>query len=123
MAAEVIPDVKKATLRDAVNRNVERGATVSMDELMSYGLLKPDGYQHGAVKHGAKEYAYCDYRQGVTHQTNTVESFWRLFKNSVRSTHIHVSAKYMDRYLREFTFRANHWKMQKAMLDLLIASF
>lgn len=123
MAAEVIPDVKKATLRDTVNRNVERGATVSTDELMSYGLLTPDGYKHGAVKHGAKEYAFYDYRQGVTHHTNTVESFWKLFKNSVRSTHIHVSVKYMDRYLREFTFRANHRKMQNAMFDLLIASF
>lgn len=122
MAAEVIPDVKKATLRDAVNRNVERGATVSTDELMSYGLLAPDGYEHGAVKHGAKQWAKKT-DQGVMHHTNTVEGFWRLFKASVRSTHIHVSAKYMDRYLREFTFRANHRKMQNAMFDLLIANF
>lgn len=123
MAAEVIPNVKKTTLREVVNRNVEPGATVSTDELMSYGLLTPDGYQHGTVKHGPKEFAYYDYRQGVTHHTNTVESFWRLFKNSIASTHIHVSAKYMDRYLREFTFRSNHRKMQNAVFDLLIASF
>jgi transposase len=54
--------------------------------------------------------------------TNTVESFWKLFKASVRSTHVHVSAKYMDRYLGEFTFRSNHREMRNAMLDLLIAA-
>lgn len=110
MAAEVIPNVKKATLRDVVSRNVEPGATVSTDELMSHGLLRPDGYEHGTVKHGAKEWA-SENAKGVVHHTNTAEGFWRLFKDSVRSTHIHVSSKYMDRYLREFTFRANHRKM------------
>lgn len=122
IVTEVVPDVKKATLREAVNRNVEPGTIVSTDELMSYGLLEDDGYKHGVVKHGAKEWAYYDYRHDATHHTNTVESFWRLFKNSVRSTHIHVSPKYMNRYLREFTFRANHREMKNAMFDLLIGA-
>lgn len=122
LATEIIPDVKKATLREVVNRNVESGSIVSTDELMSYGLLTGDGYVHGAVKHGAKEWSYYDYRQGVTHSTNSVESFWRLFKASVRSTHVHISQKYMDRYLGEFTFRANHREMQNAMFDLLIGA-
>lgn len=122
MATEVIPNVKKVTLREATLRNVEPGSTVSTDELMSYGLLEGDGYQHGMVKHGAKEYAYYDYRHDAVHHVNHVESFWRLFKKSVASTHIHVSAKYMDRYLREFTFRANHRERENAMFDLLIAS-
>lgn len=122
LVTEVIPDVKKATLRDVVNRNVETGSTVSTDELFSYGLLEGDGYTHGTVKHGAKEWAYYDYRHGVTHHVNHVESFWKLFKASVRSTHIHVSAKYMDRYLGEFTFRSNHRQMENAMFDLLIGA-
>jgi len=122
MATEVIPDVKKATLRDATLRNVEPGSIVSTDELISYGLLNDDGYTHGTVKHGAKEFAYYDYRHGVTHHTNHVESFWRLFKKSVTSTHIHISAKHMDRYLGEFTFRLNHREMENAMFDLLIGA-
>lgn len=119
---EVIPDVKKATLRDVTLRNVEPGSTVSTDELMSYGLLSGDGYQHGSVKHGAKEFAYYDYRRRATHHTNTVESFWKLFKASVRSTHIHVSSKYMQRYLDEFSFRANHRQMVNGMFDLLVSA-
>ena len=54
--------------------------------------------------------------------TNNVESFWRLFKNSVTSTHIHVSSKYMQRYLNEFAFRSNHRHQGNAMFDLLIAA-
>lgn len=83
LTTEVIPNVKKDTLRGVVLNNVEKGSTVSTDELMSYGLLEGDGYKHGSVKHGAKEWAYYDYRHGATHHTNTVESFWKLFKASV----------------------------------------
>lgn len=122
LTTEVIPDVKKATLRDVVNRNVEPGSIVSTDELMSYGLLTGDGYVHGAVKHGAKEWSYYDYRHGATHSTNSFEAFWRLLKASVRSTHIHVSGKYIDRYLGEFSFRSNHREMKSAMFDLLIGA-
>jgi transposase len=39
MAAEIIPNVKKDTLRSVVLDKVEAGATVSTDELYSYGLL------------------------------------------------------------------------------------
>jgi transposase len=120
MIAKAIPNVKSATLRHQVLSNVAEGAIVSTDELVSYGLLDGDGYKHGQVKHGAKEWSYYDYRHDATHHTNNVESFWTLFKRSIRSTHIHVSPKYMNRYLSEFTFRSNHREMQNAMFDLLI---
>ena len=120
--AQAVPDAKKDTLRSLVTDNVQPGAIVSTDEFVSYGLLTPDGYQHGVVKHGVKEFAYYDYRHKAVHHTNGVESFWKLFKNSIRSTHIHVSQKYMDRYLAEFTYLANHRQMENAMLDLLLAA-
>ncbi|WP_298223713.1 IS1595 family transposase [Acidocella sp.] len=119
--AEVIPNVKTVTLREVVIRNVEPGTTVSTDELYAYGLLDGDGYKHGAVKHGAKQWAKKDI-DGVKHHTNSVEGFWKLFKASVRSTHIHVSHKHMERYLGEFTFRSNHRQMENAMFDLLIGA-
>jgi len=120
MRAQAVPDAKKETLRAIVKGNAEPGSVVSTDKFVAYGLLAPDGYQHGAVKHGAKEWAYYDYRQDVTNYTNHVESFWKLFKSSLRSAHTHVSAKYMDRYLGEFTYRSNHRQMENAMFDLLI---
>src|SRR6185437_16212179 len=59
--AEVIPNVKTDTLKEVVNRTVEKGSIVSTDELVSYGLLTGDGYKHGQVKHGEKDYAHYDY--------------------------------------------------------------
>nr|WP_208402250.1 IS1595 family transposase [Sphingomonas oligoaromativorans] len=122
LVTRIIPDVKKPTLRAVVNEVVEKGSVVSTDELMSYGLLEGDGYVHGSVKHAAKEWSRYDYRQGVTHSTNAVEGFWRLFKASVRSTHVQISGKHMARYLDEFTFRANHRERMNAMFDLMVAA-
>ncbi|MCI0598684.1 MAG: IS1595 family transposase [Beijerinckiaceae bacterium] len=122
IAAQTIPNIKTETLRGVVLENVEKGSIVSTDELISYDLLRGDGYKHGTVKHGAKEWSYYDYRHDAVHNTNRVESFWRLFKRSIASTHIHISAKYADRYLGEFAFRSNHRQMRNAMFDLLIAA-
>jgi transposase-like protein len=73
IAAQVIPDVRMPTLRGVVLENVEPGSVVSTDELMSYGLLTGDGFIHGSVKHGAKEWSYYDYRTGETYSTNSIE--------------------------------------------------
>ncbi len=121
VAAQVIPNVRKDTLRDVVLQNVEPGSIVSTDELMSYGLLTGDGFTHGAVKHGAKEWSYYDYRTGETFHTNSIEGFWKLFKNSVRSTHIHISGEKMPLYLAEFCYRTNHRQFGNGMFDLLLS--
>ena len=121
--AEVIDNVKKPTLRKVVNENVEKGSTVSTDELMSYGLLTDDGYRHGRVTHSQKDWAHYDYRLNDVVSTNGVENFWRQFKHSVRSTHVSVSRQHMPKYLSEFTFRANHRDEVNRMFDRLIARF
>ncbi|HEX7779936.1 MAG TPA: IS1595 family transposase [Vicinamibacterales bacterium] len=122
MKAVVIPNVKKDTLRAVVLDNVEPGTVVSTDELYSYNLLTGDGFEHGSVKHGAGEYSRYDYRSGNTFHVNTVEGFWRLFKASVRSTHVQISAQHMQRYLDEFTFRASNRGRVNGMFDLLVGA-
>lgn len=121
IATTVLPNVKSETLRAAVNNKVEKGSTVSTDEFRAYNLLTEDGYQHGRVIHSQEQSVSVD-ANGVVHSTNSVESFWKLFKKSVASTHIHISAKHAERYLGEFAFRSNHRKMENAMFDLLIAA-
>jgi transposase len=120
--AKVVADTKKETLRAVVLDTVAKGSTVSTDESNSYGLLKGDGYTHGAMDHSRKEYAWTDRVTGTTWSTNGVESFWKLFKDSINSTHIHISPAKMDAYLAEFSFRSNHRQMKNAMFDLLIAA-
>jgi transposase len=120
--AKAVPNLRKESIRPFFYENVEKGAMVSTDEAPIYDLLKRKGYEHKAVNHSAKQYVAYNYRRNEWHHTNTIEGFWKLFKNSVNSTHIHVSGKYMDRYLGEFMFRSNHRQMANAMFDLLIAA-
>jgi len=116
-----------ATTRHGVSgKELQRQLGVTYKTAYRIGMkvreLMGDGYIHGAVKHAAKEWSRYDYRQGVTHSTNSVEAFWRLFKASVRSTHIQISGKHMQRYLDEFTFRANHRERVNAMFDLMVGA-
>jgi hypothetical protein len=122
MRTEIIPDAKAATLRKVVLENVQPKTTISTDEWRGYGLLTGDDYRHGTVNHSKKEWVKVDAATGVRHHVAHVESFWRLFKVSVKSTHVHVSAKYMQRYLDEFTFRSNHRRMKNAMFDLMLGA-
>jgi transposase len=116
LQAETIPDVTMGSLRKVIKRTVEPGSRVTTDERRGYNLLEGDGYKHYVVNHDQGEHV-----RGDDH-TNHVESFWQLFKNSIRSTHIHVSRDYMNLYLGEFTFRSNHRQMANAMFDLLISA-
>lgn len=119
--ARIIPDVKTKTIRPIVLDTIEPGSTISTDELKSYNLLTNDGFRHGRVNHGKGEYSRYVVKS-LSFHVNTVEGFWRLFKASVRSTHVHISPKYMQRYLSEFTFRANHRGRVNGMFDLLVGA-
>lgn len=120
--AKAVPNLRKETIRPFIYENVERGAAVSTDEAQIYELLKRKGYDHKAVNHSEEQWRAFNYRSGEWHHTNSIEAFWKIFKNSIKSTHIHVSAKYMDKYLGEFSFRSNHRQMTNAMFDLLISA-
>lgn len=122
MVTEVIPDATTASLKKVVLENVQPKTIISTDEWAGYNLLTAHDYQHGRVNHSAEEWARTDPETGVRHHVQNVESFWSMFKRSVRSTHIHISAKHMQRYLDEFTFRANHREMRNAMFDLIVGA-
>src|SRR6185369_10647469 len=122
MYAQPVPNTRQETIRDVVLGKVKRHSVVSTDEHGGYALLFREGYRHGRVNHAAGEYSRYDRHAHAWHHTNKIEGFWKLFKDSIKSTHIHVSSKYMDRYVKEFTFRANHRAMTNAMFDLLIAA-
>jgi hypothetical protein len=118
----IVPSVSLNTLRGVVLSHVEKGSTVSTDEAKAYNLLKGDGYIHGAVDHSQNEWSRTDRESGERFSTNSTESFWHLFKASIAGTHIHVSQKYPDRYLGEFSFRSNFRQRRNAMFDLLIGA-
>lgn len=117
VVTKVLKDTFRVTLYDIIKDNVKPGSTVSTDELTAYKTLGKEGYTHGAVKHGKKEYV-----RGI-HHTNSIEGFWSQLKRSIQSTHIHVSKKHLSKYLAEFEYRYNMRAMPRLMFSRLLASF
>ncbi len=113
----VVPNVRKATLERHILENIRGGATVSTDELTSYGKIARFGYDHGTVNHSADQWV-----DGI-HHTNSIEGFWSQIKRSIRGTHIHVSRKHLSKYLGEFEFRYNMRKQPEMMFPRLLLSF
>ena len=114
---KVVPNVRKKTLQPIIKKNVEKGSTVHTDELKSYtGLSKP-GYEHETVNHGAGEYV-----DGDCH-INGIEGFWARLKLSIRGTHVYVSKKHRQTYVKEFEYRYNMRKNPGQMFDRLLSAF
>lgn len=113
----VVHDVKAITLERHIVANVRAGATVSTDEFQSYVGLPARGYTHGTVNHSIDQWV-----DGI-HHVNTAEGFWSILKRSIRGTHVHVSRKHLPKYLAEFEFRWNLWKVPALMPPKLLASF
>jgi len=113
--ANVVPDVKRRTLEPIIRENVEPGSTVHTDELRSYLSLERAGYEHETVNHGAGEYVREDCH------VNAVEGFWARLKLSIRGTHVHVSGKHLEKYVKEFEYRYNRRKRPERMFADLVA--
>lgn len=114
---KVVPDSKTKTLEPIILENIKRGSTVHTDEWHAYKNLGSKGYDHNTVEHGAGEYS-----NGNCH-VNTLEGYWSFLKNGIRSTHIHVSKKHLEKYAKEFEYRFNSRKNPSQMFPELISSF
>jgi hypothetical protein len=102
----VIPDRKKKTLQAEVKTNVQAGAALYSDALLSYDGLERD-YAHQVVDHAV------EYVRGKVH-TNGLENFWSLFKRGINGTYVSVEPFHLFRYLDEQEFRFNNRGTRKA---------
>jgi hypothetical protein len=92
----------QATVCSIVRDNVARESHLLTDESNFYNRGLMDVRRHKRVKHTAGEYVRGD----VT--TNTVESYFSIFKRGMRGTYQHCAEKHLHRYLAEFDFRHNN---------------
>jgi len=99
---QVVTSNTKPILQGHVRENVEAGAALFSDALLSYVGLERD-YAHGVIDHAV---AYVD---GAVH-TNTLENFWSLLKRGINGTYISVEPFHLFRYLDEQAFRYNNRK-------------
>jgi transposase-like protein len=97
----VVDDLRPATLAPILNENIAMEARLMTDEAQHYKRIGKGYASHEAVHHGQDEYVRGD----VT--TNTVESYFSVFKRGMRGTYQHCAKKHLHRYLAEFDFRYN----------------
>jgi transposase-like protein len=114
---KIVKNAKRKTLYPLIEKAIKKGSTISTDEFRSYGTLGKQGYTHGTVEHGAKQYV-----NGI-HHVNSLEGFWSQIKRSIKGTHIHVSKKHLAKYLGEFEFRYNMRAIPYLMFDRLLTAF
>ncbi len=105
--ATVIPDRSKPTLQGKIREFVLPESMIFTDELKLYVGIGREYKGHKRIKHKARIYVEDDVG------TQNVESFFALFKNSVRGAHHNISTKYLSNYLDEYTFRWNHRKDER----------
>lgn len=98
-----IPDRQTHTVLDKVTKNIRKDAYLMTDDAGVYRKLVKVGYhKHGSVKHGKRHWV-----RGNVH-TNSIESFWALFKRNYHGTYHSMSKKHLQRYIDEVVFRFNN---------------
>lgn len=100
MKAVKSQNVDSRSIGQFITNNVVLGSQLMTDEFRIYQSIKWL-YKHNYVKHGAGEYVVNDCH------TNTLEGFFSLLKRGIVGIYHFVSAKHLDNYLNEFTFRYN----------------
>lgn len=89
-------------LLPTIKKHIHPKARIMSDEARVYSKLPKFGYQWGSVKHGKRHWVYGDVN------TNSIESFWALFKRNYHGTYHTMSKKHLQRYVDEVCFRFNH---------------
>lgn len=99
--ANVVDDVKMRTVEQQIVNHVKIGSNLYTDDFLSYSRIGKL-YPHEVVKHGMGQYV----RAGNIH-SNSIESFWALFKRGYHGVYHHMSKKHLQRYVDEFSYRFN----------------
>jgi hypothetical protein len=102
LVAKTVAHVNRATLESFVAATVSMKATlVATDEHHGYGGLAAKGYPHQSVRHRSGEYVV-----GSAH-TQTIDGYRSQLKRQIFGIHHWVSAKHLNRYVDESSWRYN----------------
>jgi transposase-like protein len=111
-------DAKSGTLAKYIKENISADVEVIVtDELRGYppAMIEAGFHKrkHETVNHKAKEYVRGDI------YTNTVESAFSLLKRGIIGSWHKISAKHLQAYLDEMTFRFDRRKRSDLFIDTL----
>jgi len=107
--ASVIKNTDTKTIQRAIRQSIIEGSVLCTDDHAAYVGMQ--GYNHRTVKHSAKQYV-----NGMAH-TNSIESVWALLKRGFYGVYHSFSAKHLQLYINEFTFRLNEGNVRIHTLD------
>ncbi len=100
-----VANVNNKTLKHILRTQVDRKSELMTDKGNYYMQIGKEFARHRRVDHSAKEYV-----RGDDH-TNTIESYFGIFKRGIMGSYHHVSQAHLKRYLAEFDFRYNFRKI------------
>ena len=100
--AIVLAEGQRDTIGTYARKMVLPESTVFTDEYVGYNKVGTEFAAHHRIRHAENVYV-----SGDVH-TQTIEGFWALVKNGIRGVYHSVSAKHLQTYLNEYTWRYNH---------------
>jgi hypothetical protein len=96
-------------MKPEVMANVKRNSRLVSDETRA--LLHLNAVYHRVtLNHSGRQYS-----DGADGHTNSIEGVWALIKRQIYGIHHWVSAKHLDRYLAEATWRYNRRAVKDGM--------
>lgn len=101
-----VAQATKENVTALVNANVAKESKLYTDESRLYTGMGAVFADHQTTKHSAGE--YVRYEGGEPIHSNTVESYFSVFKRGMRGVYQHCDEKHLHRYLAEFDFRHNN---------------
>lgn len=110
-------DITGGTLEQFIRENISEDLDVLFTD--DYNLYRGVAKRMGIkAKHKTIRHSFGIYTDGDTH-TNTVESAFSLLKRGIVGTWHKVSAKHLQAYCEEMTFRFNRRKRSDLFVDTL----
>lgn len=102
------------TFKERVRDNVSKDATLVTDAHLGYQGLDLEFAAHETINHDANEYKRDNWH------TNTIEGFWSQLKRTIKGTHIHCDARYLQIYADEVAFRYMNRDKQDTMFETIL---
>jgi transposase len=109
---EVMGDTQ--TFKQRVKKHVSKDAIIVTDSHLGYKGLDIAYVKHEVINHFENEFKRGEYT------TNGIENAWSNLKRTIKGTHIHVSAKHLQKYADEVAFRMMNRDKQDTMFDTIL---
>lgn len=97
-----------------ITEHVQKGSIIYSDSYGAYRTLNQRGYHHFTTNHSIGQ--FVDGRN----YTQNIENVWSHMKRGIKGVYRHVSPKYLQAYIDEFTWRFSYRKSKMPFWSLLV---